>query len=291
MRDRFLFDIDDNLLAWEVPHAIYFPTLARRISKATKIDYQTIVDNIRKVNTAHGTIEYSALIQEMPCLQSLKPQKIRELIQLATSTKKEVLTEFQQPFPFVEILLETIRINQKLLVALSDAPVNMAYLRLKKADLLKYFSLLIGRESPPDKLFAPEHQMGNKPYDIPVLTSNEIKPGTDLEGLLQMTTAEISEKFYMVGNSSFSDEGIARKYGIPFYKTNFDKTTKGNRATLAKFAPPAPNQSDFQFRPPEHSDFSITKVNSPLDIIVDLKEKGILSVSSEYIEALSSTKH
>jgi phosphoglycolate phosphatase len=277
-------DIDDTLIPWEVPHSLAYPAMSLALSEKSGLPEEKIIAEIKAINSKYGTIEYSALIQEMPSFQHLSASKQKELINLAVKSRREAVNGLTEPFPGVPILLETLRTNRLIRVALSDAPVNLAYLRLKKAKLLQYFDLVAGRPSPSDELFSPEHRMGNKPYLVPVTTVEQQKPQTDLKRLLNQSDEQIRNKYFLFGNSGHSDRGLARRYGMLFYQTGWDNGTPAMRDTLLRYAPEpvlaanvgteiAPDQQDFE----THPDFELVEVDSPLEMMRDLHRRGIIS--------------
>ncbi len=239
-------DIDDTLIPWEPPHAKAYPAMARALSEASGLPFETIRSKIQEVNTKHGTIEYTALIQEMFPLPSgltdkkaLKEARAQQhlLIEIARESSAKAKEGLIEPFRGIEILLQILHTNRLALVALSDAPKNLAYLRLKKAGLLPYFDMIIGSESPDDSKFAPAHRMEDKTFEVPTKTSEKKKPHAELDRLLGITATGIGKHYFFMGNSGFSDQGEAQKYGSLFYHTLWDTGTPEERAILLQYAP------------------------------------------------------
>jgi phosphoglycolate phosphatase len=284
-----LADIDDTLIPWEVPHSLAYPAMSRALSEKSGLPEEQLIAEIKEVNSRYGTIEYTALIQEMPSFRNATDKKQKELINLAIESRRQAVEGLTKPFEGVKILLQTLQVNRLIQLALSDAPVNLAYLRLKKAKLLKYFDLVAGSMSPGDHLFAPEHRMGNKPYLVPVKTVEEKKPQTDLGRLLHLSDEKVGKKYFLYGNSSHSDQGLARRFGMLFYQTGWDHGTNQMRETLLRYAP-APilaanvalaeeslsDQNTATAKIETHPNFEMVKVQTPLEMIRDLHRRGII---------------
>lgn len=284
-----LADIDDTLIPWEVPHSLTYPAMSRALSEKSGLPEERLIAEIKEVNSRYGTIEYTALVQEMPSFQNVTGGKQQELIKVAIESRRQAVEGLTEPFEGVKILLQTLQINRLVQIALSDAPVNLAYLRLKKAKLLNYFDLVAGSQSPGDQLFAPEHRMGNKPYLVPVKTVEQKKPHTDLGRLLHLSAEQVSKKYFLYGNSGHSDQGLARRFGMLFYQTGWDHGTDQMRETLLRYAP-APvlaaniglaeeslsEQNAKTGQIDTHPDFEMVKVQTPLEMIRDLQRRGII---------------
>jgi FMN phosphatase YigB (HAD superfamily) len=252
--------------------------MARALSAASGLSYQEIVENIQQVNTAHGTIEYTAMVQEMPCFQKLPPREIQAMIRIVIESKKAAMAELNKPFEEIALMLETLRFNRLIILALSDAPKNLAYLRLKNAGLLPYFDQIIGTESPPDDKFDPRFHMENKPFLVPTTSAVEKKPYTYLEDPLKIGRQRIGQEYFLLGNSLHSDQGLARNYGMTFFHSNWDRGTEQDRQILLQFAPKTALEIDgtpstqpaVQTRP----GFEKIEVNSPRDVLEYLREHG-----------------
>ncbi len=274
----FITDIDDTLIPWEPPHAKAYPAMAKALSEASGLPYQTIVENIQQVNTTHGTIEYTALVQEMTCFQQLSRQRIGQLIRIAIDSKKAALAELTKPFEDIELLLETLRINRLVLLALSDAPKNLAYLRLKNSGLLQYFDLVIGTASPSDENFDPQFRMENKPFLIPTAATPNKKPHVLLEHYLNINENRIGGEYALLGNSNFSDQGQAQNYGMDFYHSQWDKGTDEERNTLLQFAPLSALEEDgtqaVKNAPVIRPGYEKIEVFSPRQMIEELRQRG-----------------
>lgn len=273
-------DIDDTLIPWEVPHSLAYPAMSAALSQASGIPENQLISDIKTVNTKYGTIEYTALIQEMPSFQKLSPAQQKKLIEVAVTSRRTATKGLTAPFPDVDILLHTLNNNGLVEVALSDAPVNLAYLRLKRAELLKFFELVAGGPSPDDSLFAPEHRMGNRKFEVPIKTTDSKKPDTDLSKLLNLSTEQIRDRYFLYGNSERSDQGLARRYGMLFYQTKWDHGTAEMRQSLLRYAPErvlagnVGTKADPQIK--THPAFEMVEVNTPREMIEDLLQRRII---------------
>jgi len=276
-----IWDIDDTLIPWEHPHAKAYPAMSAALSKASGIGLDKIIQEIREVNTKHGTIEYTALIQEMPSFSQFSEEKKQEFIKIAIQSRQKAVEGLIHPFPGVRLLLETFKASNLNNIAISDAPKNLAYLRLKKADLLAPFDEVIGLQSPDDTNFAPEFRMEDKPFEIPVRVSDHKKPETNLEKVLGKSAAEIRKSHFLIGNSPHSDMGLAKRYGLLFYLADWNNGTPEDHQLLQDYAPESllkhdvATASDQALKP--HADYLCVEVDTPLQIIMDLQMRGLLS--------------
>lgn len=273
-------DIDDTLIPWETPHSIAYPAMSAAISQSSGLPLNTIIENIREVNSWHGTIEYTALIQEMPCFSNLSADKKMELIKVAINSRRQAMKGLNLPFEEIDIMLETFKTKNLVNIALSDAPKNLAYLRLKKSGLLTYFQKVIGTPSPDDRHFEPEFRMDDKDFQVPTLTSIVKKPDTNLESLLKLSADEIRQQYFLYGNSGHSDMGLAKRYGLLFYHTRWDYGTPEERSILKQYAPESALKhnvgTDEDKQIIAHPDFELVTVNQPKQIIADLQKRGLI---------------
>ena len=278
---EFLIDIDDTLIPWEKPNAIAFPNMSKAMAKYSGIDHDTIVKDIQHVNSLHGTIEYSALIQEMPCFKRFSEHRKDKLIDIAVNAKRSPLNKHKLPFKDITILLTAIKTNGLVMRTLSDAPAFLAHRRLANAGIIGYFDELIARESPENTVFPIRYQH-KKPYVIKTTVSKNSKPHTDLPEILNLSEAEISRYRIMIGNSSRCDETLAQRFGMLFYKTNWDEGTEEERVILShapeNILPSTEKTLSISENGPftQRDGFQKIDVYSPLDIMYDLRERGIL---------------
>lgn len=277
-----LIDIDDTLIPWEKPHAKAYPAMSSALSLESGIPEQEIIESIRAVNTIHKTIEYTALVQEMPCFTNLSDQEKLHLIDVAQTSRYAAMGELNQHSPEIDVLLDTLRFNKLALLAISDAPVNLAYLRLKKADLLKKLHRLIALPSPDDSHFHPDKRMGNKPYLIETMVSEIAKPNTNLEKVLGLDPETISQTHFMLGNSHHSDVGLAKRYGMLIYVPTWYESSPEERAILQRYAPDrvlarnigteSPQEAAMQPAP----GFEMVPVKSVQELLEDLRKRFII---------------
>jgi hypothetical protein len=188
------------------------------------------------------------------------------------------------PFPHIKVLLARLEINNLVRLALSDAPKHLGYLRLKEAKLTHHLDKLIARQSPSDSKFHPDFHMENKPFLIPVLESHVAKPNTDLETVLGIPFDQIADRYFMIGNSGYSDVGLAQRTGMLCYHSHWDDGTDEDRKILLAYAPESALKhnvgtaasTNVQIDPR----FEKIDVWSPLEILADLEKRGIIKPPS-----------
>lgn len=273
-------DIDDTLIPWEKPHALAYPAMSLALSRASGLPNQQIIEAIREVNSRYGTIEYTALIQEMSCFNHLSANEKLTLIKVAIDSRKKAIEGLNSPFEGIPVLLQTLQTHHLVNIALSDAPKNLAYLRLKKSGLLNHFQRIIGTPSPDDRHFEPEFQMEEKAFLVPTSASPHKKPNSNLEELLNKTAEEIRKSYFLYGNSAHSDMGLAKRYGLLFYHTKWDNGTPEERAILKQYAPESVLKHNIG-TPEEnpaipHPGFELITVYHPEEITMDLKKRSLL---------------
>lgn len=276
-----LSDIDDTLIPWEHPHAKAYPAMSLALSQATNLPHQKIIEEIRAVNTKHDTIEYTALIQEMPSFQDFSAAEKKRLIKIAIESRQQAMKGLNHAFPGVNLMLDSLKSSGLKLIAISDAPKNLAYLRLKNAGLIDFFDLIIGLNSPSDHHFEPEFQMENKPFLVDTIMSPVKKPHTDLEKLLGKNIDEIAQSYFVLGNSGLTDRGLAENYGLLFYHSEWNISDNADHQILQQYAP----ENLLTHQPPNQNSgksaristtFEEIKVQSPLQVIVDLQERNLI---------------
>ena len=265
---------------WEGPHALAYPAMSQALSKASGIPHDRIVAEIREVNTEHGTIEYTGLVQSMRSFRNLPAKEKRHFINIAITSRRQALGGPIKAFEDVELLLETFKINEIINIVLSDAPVNLAYMRLNNDTLINLIDLLIGTPSPDDSIFEPQFHMSNKTYKIPIKVTQKKKPYLDLPLLLGKSPEEIRRTHFMYGNSEFSDNGTAKANGLLFYWTKWNKVPPNTHEILREYAPESVLAHNIgtagTVEQPVHPDYECVIAHTPMDIIKDLRARGHL---------------
>lgn len=280
--DSVLVDIDDSLIPWEKPHAKAYPAMSFALSEASGIAERNIIESIRAVNTEHGTIEYTALVQEMPCFASLSDEAKLQLIDIAQTSRYSAMGDLNVHSPEIDVLLDTWIYNKLALTAISDAPVNLAYLRLKRADLLKKLQRLIALPSPDDNLFPPDKRMGNKPYLIETVISEIAKPNTNLPKLLELDAETISKTHCLLGNSHHSDVGLAKLNGMLIYVPTWYESTPEERAILQRYAPDKVLARNLGTQSPQEAaivaapGFEMVIVRTVQELLTDMRKRFII---------------
>ncbi len=134
--------------------------------------------------------------------------------------------------------------------------------------------------SPPNDMFPKEFAKDKNAFPIRTSELDKHKPHSNVREILNGTSQQVSETVFMMGNSTYSDEGWARLNGTLFYHCQWSQTTPAEKEVLAQFAPVFVMQKNADEKTTkllETADgFEKVEVGHPDEIIADMQKRKIL---------------
>jgi FMN phosphatase YigB (HAD superfamily) len=145
MLGYIITDIDNTLYDYfELSNC--FRAMIHVLSKETGISEDIITEDYSSVFQQHGTIEYPYPTQELFCFNEFPQEKVEYLTNLALKVFSRSYRKRLKLYDGVEDTLKKINDAGWILIGVTNAPLYRASSRLKRKGVLKYFSLLSGRQ-------------------------------------------------------------------------------------------------------------------------------------------------
>ena len=218
-----ILDFDNTLFDWFHTWYHSFSPFLDELLKISGVPREVLIDEIRAVHQAHGTSEYSFLLQEVPSLSAgLGDATLLQKYDSATLVFREARRPNLSTYPDVVPVLQEIR-NQGCKIAIfTESKGFYSSYRLRRLGLDPLVDALFSPDdhSIPDEINLATHrtkdesEYGLKHARHITLGATMIKPAPDV--LLSIVTefgAKISETAY-VGDSLPKDIQMAQSAGI-----------------------------------------------------------------------------
>lgn len=147
-------DIDNTVFDWVTYYVTAFNALLDAVAGVIGSTREALATEARDVFTAHGSIEYPFLIQELESVNQFYGNNIDSMLNEAVNSGRDAFMQAAQkvlkPYADVSQTLSAIRESYPELpiVALTDAPRYVAMWKLNKLGLLEYFDAVYGLADP-----------------------------------------------------------------------------------------------------------------------------------------------
>jgi phosphoglycolate phosphatase len=215
MNKILVTDLDNTLwpwLDWAVPA---LDAMVDYLAKQTHYSQEEIIAAIGVIAQQKGTVEYAGFVQDSRLFKGYDVHALARGAKQAFSRKRNAGLQLYEGV--AEILPCLVEMDIPL-VALTDAPLAHATMRLRHFGLEEKFSLLIAVQDP-EGTYLPEVEQkiiqGKYIPQIPFKRAIEPKPHTPL---LQYLEAHFQRQInptevIIVGDNPVSDMGLAEKIG------------------------------------------------------------------------------
>ena len=235
-----VLDIDNTVFDWVAYYSRACSALLRAVGTIVKAPYQQIAAEARDVFTAHGSIEYPFVVQELPAVVEHYGSDIdamlKDCVAPAREAFKDMALKYLVPYDGVEATLDDLksRFPKVPRVALTDAPRYVAMWKLNKLGLLTDIDAVYGL---PDPRLPTDTAMGRVKVDpeillkhlqqsnfgfsgrIRILPDDYEKPGT--KGLKTVLmdfdmdeSPEARRSVLWVGDNLRKDIGLGNRLGV-----------------------------------------------------------------------------
>ena len=257
-------DIDNTVFDWVKYYVHSFGTLLHFVEKIIKVPYAQLAAEAREVFSAHGSIEYPFLIQELPSVEKHYGTNIDKMLNEAVEPGRlAFMKTAEDHFHTYEGVIDTLaRIKSDYpdlpVVALTDAPRYVAMWKLNKLGVLGYFNAVYGLADPriptceitnrvkvDPEILLKHLQQSNFGFDgkIRILPDEYEKPG--VRGLKTvLMDFELDEKdrrheVLWIGDNLRKDVGLGSKLGVQTVWASYGAAPgKDLLEKLAEFSPP-----------------------------------------------------
>jgi FMN phosphatase YigB (HAD superfamily) len=292
----FVTDIDNTLFDWVKYYVTAYSALLRTVEKTIGVSYDQLASESREVFTAHGSIEYPFVIQELPSVIKHYKSDIDAMLGDAVRPGRDAFlaaaTTALAPYPGVPEALKEYRKRCKgiPIVALTDAPRYVAMWKLNKLGLLHYFDAVYGLADPrlptsrehnrvkvDPEILLKHLQQSNFDYKgkIRILPDEYEKPGTrGLKTVLmdhELDENPLSRQSVLwVGDNQRKDIGLGKRLGVRTGWAQYGLPTGEYLQRLAAFSPLDSIHKNAALptnEPPPSPDYTLKQFAEVLDIL------------------------
>jgi phosphoglycolate phosphatase len=253
-------DIDNTLFDWVTYYSVAFDALLKQLSTDVGVGYDQLAQESSAVFSAHKSIEYPFVVQELPSVIHHFGDDIDGLLNKAVRPAREAFMRAAEPhlrsYKNVKETLGTANQMGIPVIALTDAPRYVAMWKLNKLGLLDHVNAVYGLADPkiptqngrikvePEILLKHLQQVNfNYRGVIRTLPDEYEKPGyrglkTVLMDYELEDDEEAKKNILWVGDNLRKDVGLGKRLGVHTvwakYGTNL---TPGSLQLLHKFSP------------------------------------------------------
>jgi phosphoglycolate phosphatase len=258
----FVSDIDNTLFDWVAYYVHAFSGLLSAVEAVIGVPYATLAHEARDVFTAHGSIEFPFVVQELPSVIAHYGDDIDTMLAEAVRPARDRFladgAAFMKPYDGVAEALREIRARcpGAPLVALTDAPRYVAMWKMNKLGLLDLFDAVYGLGDPriptaagrvkvDPEILLKHLQQSNFGFKgrIRILPDDYEKPGT--KGLKTVLmdyemdeSPELRRSVLWVGDNERKDVSLGKRLGVRTAWAAYGKPRPDLLARLAEFSPP-----------------------------------------------------
>jgi phosphoglycolate phosphatase len=260
----FVTDIDNTLFDWVRYYVNAFSALLSRVEATISVPYKTLAEEAKQVFTAHGSIEYPFVVQELPSVVEHYGDDIDGMLVKAVQPARDAFLAAAKPhfapYAGVKETLQEIRARHPGVarVALTDAPRYVAMWKLNKLGLLDAFDAVYGLADPriptsvkhgrvkvDPEILLKHLQQSSFGFQgkIRILPDEYEKPGT--KGLKTvLMDYELDENkaarrsVVWVGDNQRKDVGLGQRLGVTTVWASYGLPAKDLLVRLVEFSPP-----------------------------------------------------
>ncbi len=257
-------DIDNTVFDWVNYYVASFNALLDTVASIIGSTRQALANEAKDVFTAHGSIEYQFLVQELKSVNHFYGNDIDSMLNDAVFRRREAFMNAAQQVlkPYNDVHATFAEIDRHYpdlpIVALTDAPRYVAMWKLNKFGLLDFFDAVYGLPDPrvptcevnrrvkvDPEILLKHLQQSNFGFEgkIRILPDDYEKPGvsglkTVLMDFELDEPAEHRKTVLWIGDSLRKDIGLGNRLGVRSawaeYGTRIDPSVL---ASLALFSP------------------------------------------------------
>ena len=260
----FVTDIDNTLFDWVGYYVVAIRALLAEVEAITRVPKAQLYCEARDVFTAHASIEYPFVVQELPSVIQHFGDDIdgmlRQVVNPARAAFLAAGAVKLTPFAGVVATLTELRRRcpQLPCVALTDAPRYVAMWKLNKLGLLPFFDAVYGL---PDPRLPTHEKLARVKVDseillkhvsrhnfafagkVRILPDEYEKPGTRglktvlMDYELDEAPAEVRRSVVWVGDNRRKDVALGKRLGVFTAWAEYGIASASDVLLLAEFSP------------------------------------------------------
>lgn len=242
-----LTDLDNTIYNWVDFWAPSFRAMVHVLNRKTGLPEEEILEQFRSVYAAHGSVEYSFSVQELPFVASLPKEEVDDLVKAARGAFRRVREKRLQPYPGVKETLRQVHEARIAIVAVTNAPVFLTNRRLHNLHIAHLFAGLAAWEGfavASDNPYVQQREWRTKIGQEWSLPKSDLKPNPDSYLRVLKDLGIPPELCWVVGDSLRKDiapaldigaHGIWATYGNTWKEENFKTllaVTHWNQASI-----------------------------------------------------------
>jgi phosphoglycolate phosphatase-like HAD superfamily hydrolase len=188
--------------------------MALELSRHTDVPNEDIIQSMSRVFEHEKTTEFYRLIENLDCwgpwLARFADQKaeLKKLTKIGNQAFGKQLETHQPAIEGVRETLEALLSKDIECFIVTNAPIDWAYARLKRAKLNHYFSLIRGIRSQVNNVIT-QNELGPEETTIDLDIIHKEKPNVDLSKILNISPEQVRNNVAFVGDSFRADMGLA----------------------------------------------------------------------------------
>ena len=214
-------DVDNTLLDWQRLWFETFSAMINRVLDISGVDEERLHREASIIHQKYGTSEYSHLLQELPCLQSLYGDSVMEHVQPAVEAFREARKKYLELYPSVLASLKELKARNIVVAAYTESKAFYTSYRFRKLGLDGLIQFLY---SPPDHELPVADVQSIRKYPAETYElkhtehrftpEGELKPNPDI--LLSIVTdlGFLPEQTVYLGDKLLKDVWMAQRAGV-----------------------------------------------------------------------------
>ncbi|MEN9836188.1 MAG: hypothetical protein RL011_2381 [Pseudomonadota bacterium] len=260
----FVTDIDNTLFDWVGYYVAAIGALIAKVESIIGVPRDLLCREVRDVFTAHASIEYPFLVQELPSVMAHYGDDIDRMLREAVEPARAAFLAAGQhrlkPYgDVIETLTELRRQYPGLpCAALTDAPRYVAMWKLNKLGLLPYFDAVYGL---PDPRLPTHKALGRVKVDSEILLKHLSHHSFDFAGRIRIlpdeyekpghrglktvlmdydldeANAEERRRVVWIGDNRRKDVALGKRLGVYTMWASYGKPDHADLEALAEFSP------------------------------------------------------
>ena len=237
-RTAVLTDLDNTIYNWVDFYAPCFRAMVHVLSRKTKLVEDEITRQFKEVFSRFGSVEYPYSIQRLELCRQRPESEVRDLVYLGQLAFGRARRKHLRPYPGVSETLAWARRNDVAVIAVTNAPLYLAWKRLFRLKLQGMFDGIAAAEGfpiPLDDQYASDYKAKRplmKTNKLALyLHSGVLKPNVEMYERVLEALKVSAENAWVVGDSLAKDivpaltigaNGVWAQYGTEFDQRNFE---------------------------------------------------------------------
>jgi len=229
-------DLDNTIYNWIDFYAPSFRAMVHVLAKQTNVSESRITQEFRDVFFRFGSTEYPFAIQNLNLCSTLTSERVRRLVYLGQMAFGRSRRKHLRAYPGVLETLQWALKNRIAVVAVTNAPLYLAWRRIERLGLGRFFTGIVAGEDfpiPGDDVYAREYQrkLESRPKNLELyLHSSKRKPDPAIYNEIFTIINVPKERIWVIGDSVPKDvipavavgaKGVWARYGTIYREDNY----------------------------------------------------------------------